>query len=398
MTPHPTAPLESPRLARAALAATLADLVAINSVNPNYGGPAGGERRVLEQIAGILRAAGLQPRLEPSLPPDRPILRVRLESETPAPALLFESHVDTVSISGMSIPPFEPRVEDGRLYGRGSTDAKGQVVALLHAFLAWAEGPRRPPRPIELAFVVDEEFGFGGARALAAARPDVAAIVIAEPTDLRVVTAHKGSLRFDVTLHGRPAHAAKPHLGVNAISAAAALVAEIDGHYTPLLAARSAPLLGAPTINTSIVEGGVQYNLVPPSCTLKFDRRIIPGETAASVRAEFMELFSGARRRFPDFSATLSDPVLDAPCLWTEPDSPHVRAACAVAGRMGLDSAPLGVDYATDACALVALGCPILIAGPGSIDQAHTADEWIDLAELERGARFYTELIAEPWA
>ncbi len=387
----------SPLLGVGPLAQTLASLVQIESVNPSYGGPAGGERRVLERAARFLEEAGLRPRLVDALE-GRPNLRVRLEGEQPGPPILFETHIDTVSVTGMTIDPFAGRVEQNRLWGRGSVDAKGQAAALLHALAAWAAADRRPPRAIELALVVDEEFGFGGARALARDGIEAAAIVIAEPTELRVVCAHKGSVRIAIDFAGRAAHAAKPHLGINAISAAAAFIRELDETYKPLLASRRDALLGAPTINSSLIEGGVQINLVPPACRLQLDRRTIPGEGWPAVRAEIEELFARAAQRFEGFSATIEEPLLDAPPLRTEPDHPLVEAAGQIAAGLGRPAEPIGVDYATDGCALAATGCPIIITGPGSIDQAHTADEFIELDELVAGARYFARLMGNEFS
>ncbi|MCL5271159.1 MAG: M20/M25/M40 family metallo-hydrolase [bacterium] len=390
-------PSDSPYLTPGAVADTLAALVGVNSVNPAYGGPEGGERRAAEWAAGFLRRAGLEPRLAEALP-GRPNLRATLEGDGTAPPLLLETHIDTVSIAGMTIDPFAARVHGGRLWGRGATDAKAQAAALLHAMAAWAAAERRPPRRIELALTVDEEFGFGGAHALAAERPDVAGAVVGEPTGLGIVTTHKGSIRWWVRLEGRSAHSAHPCLGVNAIALAAALVREIDREYAADLAQRHAPLLEPPTINVSMIEGGVQANLVPPLCRLQLDRRTLPGETVATVMAEFEELLNRLRRRIPDFKAVCEPPILASDTFSSPPRNPLARAAGAAALAHGAESsAPMGVNYATDASVLAQLGLPIVIAGPGHIDQAHTADEFMRLDELAAGARFYCDLIGRPW-
>lgn len=385
-------PADSPYLTRDAVTATLRALVAINSVNPSYGGPAGGEREVAEWCARFLAGAGLRPRLVESLQ-GRPNLRVRLEGEQGGLPLLFETHIDTVSAERMSIDPFLAEERQGRLLGRGATDAKGQAAAMLHALAAWATSGRRPPRPIELVLAVDEEYGFGGARALLEEGIEAAGIVIGEPTDLRIVTTHKGTIRWWIRVLGKAAHGAKPHLGINAITGAALLVEEIERSYAPMLRERRAPLLDPPTVNVGKIEGGLQANLVPPECRVFLDRRIIPGETEASTRRELEDLIRRVGERWEPFRAVLEPPTLVAHPMYTDPHSALARTAGQVAADHGSQAEPIGVDYATDAAVLSALDLPIVIVGPGSIDQAHTGDEFVELDALAAGARYYADLM-----
>ncbi|MCE5227984.1 M20 family metallopeptidase [bacterium] len=390
------APIDSPFLTREKLISTLSELVRINSVNPGFDGPAGGEAKVAEWAARFMREAGLDAHIADS-PEGRPNVRVRIEGRSSGPALMLQTHIDTVSVSGMKIEPFEPRIEGGRLWGRGSTDAKGQVASLMHAVIAWHQSGQKPPRPIELALCADEESGFLGAKALARTKLDVAAIVIAEPTSLRVVTTHKGLIRWNIDFEGKAAHAARPHLGVNAITAAAVLVDEIDRNYVPMIRDRRAPLLEPPTINVAMIQGGVQYNLVPPACRVFLERRMIPGETPEAVLREFEDLFAACEKKWPGFKARQQEPNMVAPAMQTDANHPLARMAGKVAAQFGVPPNPIGVDYGTDACVLGALGLPIVIVGPGSIDQAHTSDEFIEIEQLVAGASYFARLIGEEW-
>lgn len=391
-----TAPVDSPYLGQDKLVATLSELVRIDSANPEFGGPEGGEAKAAEWLVKYLREAGLEARLEEAAP-GRPNVRMRLEGRTPGPALMLQTHIDTVSVQGMKIPPFDPRIEGGRLYGRGSVDAKGQVASMMHAVIAWAKSGQKPPRPVELAFCVDEEEGQCGAVALARTKPDVAGIVIGEATNLRVVATHKGIMRWDIEFDGKAVHASNPDLGVNAITAAAVLIGEIDQHYMPMLRQRRAPLLQPPTLNVAQIEGGVQYNLVAPSCRLSVERRLIPGETPQTVKQEFEEMFKTCQAKWPAFKAKQTDTVLVGIPLQTDANHPLVRAAGKIASQFGLPADPIGVNYGTDSFSLSALGKPIVVVGPGSIDQAHTADEYIEIDQLVKGAAYYTRLIGEEW-
>jgi acetylornithine deacetylase/succinyl-diaminopimelate desuccinylase-like protein len=392
-----SAPPASPLLRTESLQQTLQALVHIDSVNPDYGGPEGGEARVQAWLKSFLERRGLKPRFLDALP-GRPNLTVTLPGEDPSRVVLFETHVDLVSARGMSVEPFGAEIREGRLWGRGSTDAKGQVTAMLHAFASIVESGMKPPVTLQLVFAVDEESGFGGVNALVKAyqagrEPRPAAAVIGEPTDLAVVIAHKGTQRWWVEVAGKSAHSAKPHLGVNAIRRAAALIEKIEGPYQQALKRRSHPLLGFPTVNVSKIEGGTQVNLVPSHARILLDRRTLPGESRESVLAEFETMFNELRAADEHFSARHDPPLLVDPFLETSPEEPIAKAACEISARVGRGGDPLGVPYGTDGSKLSEIGIPTIVVGPGSIDQAHTADEFIDLAELTAGAAYYHELM-----
>lgn len=380
---------------REALARTLQSLVQINSVNPDYGGPEGGEARVIAWASEFIVGLGLEPKIWDALP-GRPNLSVTLPGEDASRTFLFETHVDTVSIQNMSIDPLGGEIRAGKLWARGSTDAKGQVTAMLHALAETTSGCK-PPVTIEFVLAVDEESGFGGVNALVnrfktrGVNPCCA--VVGEPTELAVVIAHKGTKRWWIEIEGRAAHSAKPHLGVNSILRAAALVQRIEGDYARGLARRSHPLLGTPTVNVSKIEGGTQVNLVPALTRLLIDRRMLPGETGASVEAEFEAVFRDLEKSDPQFRARQCKPLLVDPTLETSPDDPLVKTACGISARFGRGAQPIGVPYGTDGSKLSEIGIPTIVVGPGSIDQAHTADEWIDLDELAAGAAYYHELM-----
>lgn len=351
----------------------------------------------MEWVRAFLERLGLKPRLLDALP-GRPNLTVRVEGEDDARTFLFETHVDTVSIRGMTIDPLGAEIRDGRLWGRGSTDAKGQVTAMLHALAAVVESGQKPPVSIQLVLAVDEESGFGGVNALASAynkgtEPRPCAAIIGEPTELAVVIAHKGTHRWWIELSGRSAHSSKPHLGINAIRRAASLIEKIEGPYQDSLKQRSHPLLGSPTVNVSKIEGGTQVNFVPDRARILLDRRTLPGETRESVKAEFERMFAELKAADPQFNARHEDPLLIDPSLETSPDEPVVKRACELSMRFGRTAEPIGVPYGTDGSKLSEIGIPTLIIGPGNIDQAHTADEWIELAELQAGASYFHELM-----
>jgi len=307
--------------------------------------------------------------------------------------ILLAPHLDTVGADGSQ---FVPRRKNGRLYGRGACDTKGSVAAMLTALCELAKAKSRPSETeIVFAGLVDEENAQAGSRALvrcpafrrfgqpAAATGRLKAghqtvlAIVGEPTRLRVVTAHKGSLWLQLETRGRAAHGATPQFGQNAVHEMARVVDMLETEYAARLRKQRHPLLGAATVNVGMISGGAQPNIVPDRCAITIDRRTLPGETEAGVRREITALL-----RAKGLSAKISSTKL-APCvpLETNPKLPLVRHFLRSVGQTRF----AGVDFFCDAAVLSAGGIPSVVFGPGDIAQAHTADEWISLASLERG-------------
>lgn len=240
-----------------------------------------------------------------------------------------------------------------------------------------AESPARPAETeIIFAGLVDEEHAQAGSRALAASGLAASLAIVGEPTLLQAVTAHKGSLWFQVETRGKAAHGATPYLGKNAVHTMARVVDFLETDYAADLRKRKHPLLGAGTVNVGQISGGTQPNIVPDVCEILIDRRTLPGETLASVKREMAALF---RRR--KLSASIEDVKL-ASCLplETDPSLPWVKQLLRCVGQ----ARPAGVRYFCDASVLARAGIPSVVFGPGDIAQAHTADEWISLSSLEK--------------
>jgi acetylornithine deacetylase/succinyl-diaminopimelate desuccinylase-like protein len=356
----------------------LAELIALPSVNPAFL-PAhhryAGERRMAEFLASVAARAGLEVELQKVLPGrSNVVARLRPRSKVRR-TILLAPHLDTVGADGTR---FIPQRKNGRLHGRGACDTKGSVAAMLTALCELAATKSRPQ---ETAFVfaglVDEEHGQAGSRALAASGFKADLAIIGEPTRLEVVTAHKGSMWLQLETRGRAAHGATPQLGRNAVHAMARIVDLLETDYAGWLRKRKHPLLGAGTVNVGMICGGVQPNIVPDRCAITIDRRTLPGETETGVRREI-----AARLRAQTLPAKISSTKL-APALplATNPGLPLVRQLLRSVGQ----TRPVGVDFFCDAAVLSAGGIPSVVFGPGDIAQAHTADEWISLAALERG-------------
>ena len=368
---------------------TLSALVRINSVNSFYeGGP--GEREIATWVRQFFEHRGIVV-WEQEVFPGRPNVIARLPGRDPSRRVILEAHMDTVSVQGMGIPPFEPRVEDGRMYGRGSCDTKAGLAAMMHAVASLHADDITPPCEVWMAAVVDEEFSYRGVVKLCEDLTAHAALV-AEPTGLRAVVAGKGVLRWRIVVRGKSAHSSKPHLGVNAISHAARIVLAIEEDHARI-AAKVHPLLGPATVNVGIIRGGVQVNFVPDACAIEIDRRLLPGESGPTVLAHYQGLLDELKAQHPTFDAVMEPPRIMDEALETAADSAPAQLASAVLSEMGLDGTLGGVPFGSDASKLSREGIPSLIIGPGSIDQAHAAVEFVELAQVEQVLEFYRRFI-----
>jgi acetylornithine deacetylase len=302
--------------------------------------------------------------------------------------LLLESHLDTVEIDGMAVAPFGAEIGEGRLYGRGACDAKGPLAAMMLAVAALA---RDAPPPVEvlLAAVMDEEHRYRGVTALVERGEPVAAAIVGEPTDLDLIVAHKGCVRFTVTTHGRACHSANPREGDNAIMAMADLLAYIRRELEPGASAKVHTRVGPATLCVSLIQGGSAVNAVPASCTIHCDRRTLPGEEPRAVWAGYRDTLQG----LAPGKITVNEPYLIDYAMDTDPGAPVVRALESAVRDAGRPAAVRGVSYGTDASKLARAGIPSVVFGPGSILQAHSAIEWIELGQVEEAATILLRVI-----
>jgi len=314
-----------------------------------------------------------------------------LPGRIPGRRIVFEAHTDTASVAGMTIPPFEPAIENGRLYGRGSCDTKGGLAAMMHALAALKCSGQAPPCEVWVVAAADEEHSYRGVVKLGEIL-EAQAGVVSEPTDMRCVIASKGCVRWRITCRGRAAHSSKPHLGVNAIAHMARVVLAIEDD-TKALATRSHPLVGSPTCNIGQIHGGTQVNIVPDSCSIEIDRRLIPGEDVAGVLESYQRILRDLAARVPGIDVSMDPPMLEDRPLETAADSQIARVASQVLADLGMDSNFLGVPFGSDASKLAHQGIPSIVIGPGSIDQAHAAVEYVDCLQVEQAVEFYRMLM-----
>jgi acetylornithine deacetylase/succinyl-diaminopimelate desuccinylase family protein len=367
------------------LISTLASLVRINSVNPAYEGGRP-EQEIAGWIADFFERHGIETRTQEVFP-ERPNLIARLPGRSAERRLIFEAHTDTVSTNGMSIPPHDPVVSGGRLYGRGSCDTKAGLAAMMHALVSVKQAGITPPCEIWVVAAADEEHSFRGVLKLCEGLKASAAVV-AEPTDLRLAIASKGVLRWRICCRGKAAHSSKPHLGVSAITNMAHVILELDAD-SPEAACLAHPLLGPATCSVGLIQGGRQINFVPDFCAIEIDRRLLPGEEIPEVLAHYQQLLD----RHPEWDAFMEKPRLEDNALETPSSAPLVSCASGILSKLRLPAEPVGVPYGSDASKLSRSGVPSVIFGPGNIDQAHAAVEWVDCGQVEQAFRFYREMM-----
>jgi acetylornithine deacetylase/succinyl-diaminopimelate desuccinylase-like protein len=351
-------------------------LVQIPSENPSGSGTCAGEKPIAEFVGGFLESLGAKVEYE-EVEPDRPnVYGFWPEPAVATQRIMFAPHLDTVTVDGMVVDPFLAKIVDRRIYGRGSSDTKGSMAAMLWALKS--VDLTRLNVAVVFAGLADEEAGQIGAKACAA-RKFADFIVVGEPTSLDVVYTHKGTAWLEIETVGKSVHASLPEIGINAIDRMTDALSRLRKAFPDILPFRNDPVLGKPTISTGRIRGGVRINVVPDRCYAEIDIRTLPGqESMAKAVADFF-----SKQQIP---ATVHPIKISAP-LYTEPDNPIIKTFVSLGSRL------TGASWFCDAAFFSVEGTPAIAIGPGSIAQAHTADEFIEIDQLERGAEFFTNFL-----
>ncbi|MBM4417078.1 MAG: M20 family metallopeptidase [Chloroflexi bacterium] len=366
-------------------------MVAIESVNPFYADGARGEVAMADYLEASFRALGLMPSRRDVLP-GRPNVWAKLDAPGAIQTLLLEAHMDTVTLEPAGTTMLDPRIDGGRMYGRGSCDTKASLAAMLTAVEALA--PRRDSLRANLVVMgsMDEEYLMRGILDFAAHGPEVHAAVIGEPTSMSVVRAHKGLVRWRVATLGRSAHTSRPEVGDNAIYQMVGAIARLRSAIEPRLATRTHALLSNATLTVSMIEGGLGANIVPDRCEITIDRRTLPQEEPDEVIAEFRAVIERIMRDDPSIKIDVPEPFANIAGLDTPADAPFVRLTTPIAHEFGGSPMAVGVPYGTNAPGIARRGVPTIVLGPGDIAQAHSANEWVELAQVERAAEMYARI------
>ena len=363
----------------------LSDLVSINSINPDLIPGAPGEGEIARYIAAWLERVGLDVELVESVS-GRPNVVGIARGTGSGKTLLLNGHMDTVGVAGMT-DAHQPRIKNGRLYGRGSYDMKGGVAACM---LAIAEAKKqRLHGDVIFTGVMDEEYASAGTLALAQ-RFHADAAIVAEFTELQLILAHRGFVWLEVETIGKAAHGSRPDLGVDAIVKMGKVLTELEKLDQKLRAHPTHPLLGSGSLHASLIQGGQELSSYPERCLLAAERRTLPGETPEGVEAEFLEIVHELQRSDPTFQAVVRRGIDRAP-LATSEDAEIVKDIQAASLKV-LNRKPeiAGVQFWTDAAILSAAGIPSVLFGPSG-SGAHAVEEWVDLSSVKACAEIYLE-------
>ncbi len=361
------------------LVALIAELVAIDSVNPDLVPGAAGESAIADFCQRWLAARGLEVhRLESR--PGRPSIVAIARGTGGGRSLMLNGHYDTVSTAGFRGGALDPRVVDGKLFGRGAFDMKSGLAA---AMLAAARArQQRVSGDVLVACVADEEHGSWGTEEVLMEFTADAAIVT-EPSNLQAVLSHKGFVWFEITILGRAAHGSRPDLGIDAIAKAGHALVAIEKWADRLRLRRQHPVLGPGTAHTSLIQGGEEASSYPAECRIVIERRTLPGESGAAVETELRGLLESLSRTVPSFHWRIERGLERSP-FEANVEHPIVQTVLAQAEQvLGRRPGARGEPFWTDCALIQDAGIPCLMFGADG-EGAHAAEEWVDLESVEK--------------
>ena len=389
-----------------AVISILSDLIRIPSINPmgrSDCDPATcGEARMGRFLADWLAARSIRYQIQNVEPGRDNILAFLPATQNSASTILWEVHQDTVPVDNMTVLPFGGVVSQGRVYGRGACDVKGSMASMLAALEQLAQPGIFREKNLMVAFTVDEEHTFLGVQRLASEfdallpsgwlRPECA--IVAEPTHLDLVTCHKGVVRWVIRVKGRACHSSMPHEGANAVFAAAPVLAALELLASQIANGSSHPVLGTGTLSVGMVRGGSAPNIVPDTCEIIVDRRLVPGETAEMATAQVRSCLNGILAGRQGVTVSVDDPWLTCPPLPECVPDLVLESLLRKVQRHVPNAVTRPVSFGTDASSLAQIGIPSLVFGPGGIEQAHTKDEWVEIEQLNQAVSILFDCVA----
>lgn len=366
----------------------LQKLVQIPSINPDHASPGQdawiGEQRMADFLAGWLSEIGADITLE-EIEPGRPNLIARFAPMDGRPRILLGPHMDTVGVDNMTIPPFSGEIRDGKIWGRGASDTKGPMAAMLMGLKNNQSILRDLPVAVDfVAFMGEEASQYGSKHFAQHHASEYEFAVVGEPTSMQVVYLTKGSLWAHLAASGVSAHSSQPEKGDNAILKLSRALLDLQHYLAPKLASFTDDVLGHSTMNIGMISGGQAPNIVPNSASAQIDIRQTPSLYCAGGALQLLRETLAELRLPIELTYAHENPPME-----TETENPYVQRLLATAPDTKLAGAP----WFSDAAHLSAAGLPSICIGPGSIAQAHTKDEFIEIEKLLEGEKFFTDFI-----
>ena len=374
---------------RAQLITDLSAMIRCNSVN-TFGTPThiGAEAAMADLFEAQLQSLGLATDTQEVCPGRRNVWGT-LKGTGGGPTVLLAGHLDTVGVDGYDAP-FDPIVQDGKIYGRGSCDMKAGLAAYLEVVRHFQRAGISLAGDLIIAGVIDEEHAMAGSKHFGHHGPKVDCAIVAEPTLLNISAAHKGQVLTTITTKGLAAHSSMPENGRNAVYHMAAVLNALQAYADDLSQRPADAVCGKSSFSVGVIRGGDNACSVPDLCQIDVDRRTIPGETSATVMADLEAVMAQAKRIQPQLDFEIGTPFLDLPPLDTKSDTPVMQAiiaACnAVTGQADISAFPGSTDAPN-------YGCPTVICGPGDLAQCHSLNEYVSIAQIEDAVRIYAHAI-----
>jgi succinyl-diaminopimelate desuccinylase len=351
--------------------------------------PEKGELASAEVVSDEFSKSGINCRID-TWDQTRANITAQVNSAASRSALLFACHLDVVGPGEeqWDKPAFEAIESGGKIYGRGSVDMKGGIAAAATAIRQIVDSSTKLQGDIIFTAVAGEETDSCGAKRFINNRdrmPDFAGIVIPEPTDFSVVTAHRGMLWLEITTKGKAAHGSTPELGVNAINSMRLFLNELENYEIP---ARPHQLLGKCSMSVNTIIGGKALNIVPDKCSIKVDIRTLPEQNNQNIISDFKNIFSQIKTNNPQFDADVSV-VRQVPPLETDCNCDFIKKFCSVVGT----NETVAVGFTTDGPHFAHLGAPVVIFGPGKPHLCHKPNEYIEIGDIEKAVEHYKNII-----
>ena len=369
----------------------LCEMIKIRSENPFDGPPGEGyrEKELGDFFLSRLSDLGFEVGSK-EIAPGRPNVWARLKGRGSGPSLMLAGHLDTVGTEDYGAP-FVPRVENGRVYGRGACDMKAALAAYLEVARVLVDCGTELSGDLIIAGTADEEWKLAGSQDIGRKGPWAEFGLIGEPTRLRICPTHKGDYAIAIRTFGKSVHSSIPEEGHNAIEDMGRIINAL-ADYDQVLSTRDPhPVCGYGRFSMGVIRGGTMVCTVPDFCELELDRRTLPGETGESVKMEYRSHLNSRLGNSSEIRYELSEPLTEVTPLDVPTDSPIVQAT--VKAFQSITGEEAKIQAHTAATDAPNLGFPTVIFGPGSCEQAHSLCEFVDIAELDIATKVYMQTV-----